>query len=169
MEVRQPGDADAFRRKLENFAQACQVVQQIAVRHHDAARRGGRARSVLQERQRFESCAGIARSVGIRRGQIVGRQPLQFLQLRRALEQIFGLALNLRRRQHEPGFGIRGNGQEARNLAMQARGENRDGHDAGVQATPKRGDEFEAARIEKQGAVSRRGVRRERGRDGAGA
>ncbi len=52
---------------------------------------------------------------------------------------------------------------------MQARGKNRDGHDAGEQATPKSGDEFEAARIEKQGAISRRGVRRERGRNGAGS
>ena len=52
---------------------------------------------------------------------------------------------------------------------MKARGKNRDGHDAGVQATPKCGDEFEAARIEKQGAISRCGVRRERSRDGAGA
>ncbi len=52
---------------------------------------------------------------------------------------------------------------------MKARGKNRDGHDAGVQATPECGDEFEAARIEKQGAISRRGLRRERSRDGAGA
>src|ERR1700692_1971294 len=52
---------------------------------------------------------------------------------------------------------------------MKARWKNRDGHDAGVQATPKCGDEFEPTRVEKQGAFSRRGRRRECSRNGAGA
>ncbi len=54
-------------------------------------------------------------------------------------------------------------------MPVKARGKNRDGHDAGIQATPKCGDEIEAARIEKQGAVSCRGLRREYCRNGAGA
>ena len=169
MVARQPGDTDTFRRKLENFPQARQVVQQIAVRHHDAARRRGRARSVLQECQGFESRAGIAPSVRIRRGQIVGRQPMQLLQFRRALAQIFRLAPELRRRQHEPGLGIRGNGQQPRNLPVKARGKNRDRDNAGVQATPECGDEFESAGVEKQGAFSCGALRGERRRNEAGA
>jgi hypothetical protein len=45
---------------------------------------------------------------------------------------------------------------------MQTRGENRNGHEAGIQATPECGDEIESGRVKKQGAISRCGLWRKR-------
>ncbi len=52
---------------------------------------------------------------------------------------------------------------------MKTRGENRNGYHAGIRATPKRGNEFESASVEKQGAISRLSLRRDCCSDGTGA
>ena len=139
---RQPDHAAAALGVAERPPDEVRVVQQVGVREHHAARRGGRARRVLQQRD----VVGRSRREPRAGGQRVGGQRVAAEQCGEDVE-----------REHDPGLGVAGDRFQPRQRSLEPRWVGRvrgHGDDAGVVAAEQRRDVLEARRVDEQRAVA---------------
>ncbi len=130
------------------------VVHEVAVPHHDALRRRGRARGVLQERQVPGGEPRLPPVRGGLAGNDVRRQPGEIAQLRVVLAERRRLLQERGRRQHYRRARVEGDRLQPRIAAARPRQAARHRGHLAEQAAVERVDELEPRRIEQEGPLA---------------
>jgi len=143
------------------------VVHQIGVREHHSLGSARRARSVLEERQRFAVYVGTSPTVGQALVALVGRSPTDLLQGRRFADHRLHTLQNVEGGQRDLCLRVVGDRIDPSHVAIAARRISWHRSDSCIQTAKKRRHKIQARGVEQQGPLAFEVHRLKRGRDRA--